>query len=241
MGEELLKPYNLNVISFTEPGIRPRNEDRFLHTALNEETHLLLVADGMGGYNDGDIAAEITIETIVKCLHATTDLSVIEAIELSFLKAHNAINQKLGNAGSTVGGVLITKEDIYLFWAGDIKIVLNNGGEVLTSKEHTLINLLRDAEITIKPEEVKRLTHTVVRSLGGKSNSFSPQIVQLKRCENFSGIICSDGLLEFYSDKELKSMFSKDALREFSSILDTGKYAHSADNISVILFNYFSI
>lgn len=241
MEGELLKPYNLNVVSFTDQGIRPKNEDRFSYNLIDKETRLLLIADGMGGYNDGDLAAEIAIESIVNTLYETTDLGTNEVINLSFLRAHNSINQRIENGGCTVGGVLITKEDIYLFWAGDVKIVLNNGGEVFTSKEHTLLNQLRDAGLTIKPQEIKRLTNTVVKSLGGKSNSFFPQIVKLKKYENIFGIICSDGLSEFYSADELKNIVMKNTPKEFYAILNSGKLTHSADNTSVLLFDTIAI
>ncbi|MBK8786391.1 MAG: hypothetical protein IPN43_07815 [Chitinophagaceae bacterium] len=115
------------------------------------------------------------------------------------LSADKVIKERLNNAGATVGGVLITMESIFIFWAGDIKITLITESDCFTSKEHTLLNVLKDAQITIKAEEINRLTHTVVRSVGGDSNAYIPEIVKFERNGPFKGLIYSDGMLSFYS------------------------------------------
>jgi protein phosphatase len=231
-----LKPYNLKIISFTDQGSRLKNEDRVFYSNFDQNGFLLLVADGMGGYEHGELAAETALEVIAENIVGDGNTSIIEKIESAFLKAHAAINKSLVNSGTTVGGVIILQNDIYVFWAGDVKIVLNNGGNIFTSKEHNLLNQLKGADITIKPEEVKRLSHTVVRSLGGKSNSYSPEIIRFQKAEYFSGIICSDGMSQYYSNEDLTVTILKNNYQELSNEFSSRSFPDALDNVTGLIF-----
>lgn len=239
MEEGRLKPYNLKIISFTDKGSRSKNEDRLYYSNLDQNGFLLLVADGMGGYEQGELAAETAIEVIAKSITGDKNTSIIEKIKISFIKAHTAITTNLPNSGATIGGVIIFQNEIYVFWAGDVRIVLNNGGNIFASKEHSLLNLLKEAEITIKPNEVKRLSHTVVRSLGGKSNSYSPEIIYFKKAQYFSGIICSDGLFEYYSNDDLSATLLKGSYLELNKQFNSTSFSDALDNVTGLVFTNF--
>lgn len=236
MEEELLKPYDIKIISFTDQGTRPNNEDRIFYSKLDHNEFLLLVADGMGGYDQGELAAEIAIEVITESIVGEGCENVIEKIERSFLNAHGAINSTLDNAGTTVGGVIIKEHDIYVFWTGDVKIILNNGGTIFSSKEHSLLNLLKEADIIIKPEEVKRLSHTVVRSLGGNSNSFFPEIVRLDKADHFSGIVCSDGIFQYYTNDDLSAALSRENFNYLTNEFKSPSFPDALDNVTGLIF-----
>ncbi len=236
MEVEPLKQTEVDIFSFTDRGKRSKNEDRFFYKEIYPGGHLMLVADGMGGYDHGDLAAEIAIKAVVDYIQNDLSLPLIEKIEISFLKAHNTIKQELENAGTTLGGVLITGPEIYVFWAGDVKIILCNGKDYFISKEHNLLNLLRDSEITIKADEVNRLTNTVVRSLGGNSNSYSPEIIKLKRQESLSGIVCTDGLVRLHTNDELVGMILTENGNPSGNSLNSELYKNADDNVTGLLF-----
>ena len=124
MEEAQLKQYKLDIISFTNKGLRQSNEDRYYHSQIDENSYLLLLADGMGGYADGNLAAEIAIEEISNYIKKGLEIDLVQRIEFAFLNAHKIIKEKLHNAGATVGGILFTDDSIFIFWAGDIKITL---------------------------------------------------------------------------------------------------------------------
>ena len=236
MGEVQLKPYKPDIFSFTNKGSRQSNDDRSYHSQLDKYTYLILLADGMGGYTDGHLAAEIAIEEISKELKVKGGSNFHQKIESGFQNAHTAIKDRLHNAGATVGGVLITLDHIFIFWAGDIKINLINGSSSFTSKEHTLLNVLIDAHITIKPEEIARLTHTVVRSLGGDSKSYQPEIVQLPRNGIAKGILYSDGMFPYYSSNDFFKLLTENTSQDLREAFDCSIFNNSKDNVSGIFF-----
>ena len=236
MEEAQLKQYKLDIISFTNQGLRKSNEDRYYHSQIDEHSYLLLLADGMGGYADGHLAAEMAIEEISNYIKIGKDIDVEQRIEFSFLNAHRKIKERLHNAGATVGGILFTDESIFIFWAGDIKITLINGSNTYSSKEHTLLNVLKDAQITIKPEEISRLTHTVVRSIGGDSKSYLPEIVKMQKGGSFKGILYSDGMLSYFSTDDLVSLLKEKSYSDLKKNFDTAIFNESKDNVTGLIF-----
>lgn len=231
-----MKLYNLDIISFTNQGLRQSNEDRSYYSQIDDNTCLLLLADGMGGYADGHLAAEMAIEEISKYFKKGVEIDIEQKIEFAFLHAHRVIKQRLNNAGATLGGILLTAENIFIFWAGDIKITLLNGSNFYTSKEHTLLNVLKDAQITIKPEEISRLTNTVVRSVGGESKTYHPEIVKLERKESFKGILYSDGMLSYFSTDELFKLLAEHSYSELEKTFASSIFNEAKDNVTGLIF-----
>jgi protein phosphatase len=236
MEEAQLKQFKLDIISFTNQGLRQSNEDRYYHSQIDENSYLLLLADGMGGYTDGHLAAEMAIEEISNYIKKGKEIDVEQRIEFAFLNAHRIIKEKLHNAGATVGGILFTDDSIFIFWAGDIKITLINGSNAYSSKEHTLLNILKDAQITIKPEEISRLTHTVVRSVGGESKTYLPEIVKMQNGGPFKGIIYSDGMLSYFSTEDLVSLLKEKSYSDLKKNFDTAVFNDSKDNVTGLIF-----
>lgn len=236
MEEAPLKQYKLDIISFTNQGLRQSNDDRFYHSQIDENTYLLLLADGMGGYADGHLAADMAIEEISNYLKMGIEKDIEQRIEFAFLNAHRIIKENLHNAGATLGGILFTADNLFVFWAGDVKITLINGGESFTSREHTLLNVLKDAQITIKPEEINRLTHTVVRSVGGDSKSYLPEIVKLEKSVQLRGVLYSDGMLSYYSSGDVLDLLKRTDYYNFKKSFDPSIFNESKDNVTGLFF-----
>ncbi len=236
MEEVQLKPYKIDIISFTNQGLRQSNDDRSYYSQIDENTYLLLLADGMGGYADGHLAAEMAIEEISNYIKKGVEIDIEQRIEFAFLSAHRVIKEGLQNAGATLGGILVTSESIIIFWAGDIKITLVNGSNFFTSKEHTLLNVLRDAQITIKPEEISRLTHSVVRSVGGDSKTYLPEIVKLEKGESFKGALYSDGMLSYYPTDNLFKLLKENTFSDLKEKFDPSIFNESKDNVTGLFF-----
>ncbi|MGE9310894.1 PP2C family protein-serine/threonine phosphatase [Niabella sp. CJ426] len=236
MEEAQLKQYKLDIISFTNQGLRQSNEDRYYHSQIDERSYLLLLADGMGGYIDGHLAAEMAIEEISNYIKKGKEIDVEQRIEFAFLNAHRIIKERLHNAGATVGGILFTDDSIFIFWAGDIKIMLISGSNSYSSKEHTLLNVLKDAQITIKAEEINRLSHTVVRSIGGDSKSYLPEIIKMQKDETFKGVLYSDGMLPYFSNDELLNVLNVKNYMDIREIFDPSIFDAAKDNVTGLFF-----
>ena len=230
-----LRQFNMKYYHFSEIGQRETNED-VIYCKKDKVQSLFMIADGMGGYDFGEIAARLATETISQCFVNHFNEVNEELIVHAFHKAHNLIKVNLNDAGTTIGGVFITQDTAYVFWAGDVKIILKNDTDFFETKDHTLYNLLKDESIFIKSEGIPRLKNTVVRSLGGKSNSYIPEIHKFKIGSDFSAIICSDGVHRHLNNDVFFQLLQNENWNLALDILkESGK--QGSDNYSSIIIS----
>lgn len=236
--EQLKQQYNFSFERLSIKGNRPTNEDR-IHIFNEGDWQLLLLADGMGGYHNGEIAAELAIHSITKRFTQSVN-TAIEKINDVFAEANDLINQRIEGAGTTLGGVLVKDKNINIFWVGDVRIYITEVGEFDTqfvTKDHTLAQLFTDSKVVINPLEIDRLRNTVTRGLGGSGSAFLPEFVQLKISNSSRGLICSDGVHGLFSNKEVFELLR---LPDDGYIVDTMKEKigeRGRDNASAILFS----
>lgn len=233
---EQLKQYKIATLSFSDRGQRESNQDRILFSPLHDGIYLLGIIDGMGGYNNGEVAAELAKKSFLEYLSASIDDINEKVVIDSFIKAHDTIISELDESGATVAIVLIKNDKVHIFWTGDVKVFLKTGDTEFISKDHTLLNLIREPDLTIKIDETPRLKNTVVKSLGGKSNSYVPDFVSFDLSDDFFGFICSDGVHQLFSDRELlQALYKSHEQNSLEDIINRCK-ENSADNFSGVFF-----
>lgn len=189
-----MKSYN-----YTHKGKRSRNEDCFLERKLSLKSSIYIVADGMGGYSNGDLASKIVTESICEYLADNkSKKSYRYSIEKATIFANqqvremsNRLNVKMG---ATFAALLFTSRHIFAFWMGDVRIYqFQNSKEIFQSKDHSMVNeLLKERSLT--PAEIERYSSFVTNCISGEINLGKVEIVELKDVENSIFLICSDGL-----------------------------------------------
>jgi protein phosphatase len=235
MEVEQLKQSNLKIISFSEKGLRIKNDDKVYHKQINSNSYLFLLADGMGGYEYGDAAANTAIEIISKKIIDSEQINIEQLINESFLEAHAEVNKNYLEAGTTICGIWIKNNYAHVFWSGDVKAFIISGDTTFSTSEHTLLNLLRSSNTVIKGEEIQRLKNTVTRAIGGKLNNFLPEQVTLTLLNNFKILICSDGVHQLFEEEEIFSILKKGTNISTLNEIRNRSAELSKDNYSAIL------
>ncbi len=231
---EQLKQFNIIVRYFSEKGKRVNNDDKIYVVDINQD-HLLLLADGMGGYHDGEAAADLAVNTIGKFFQESSN--AILNMDSLFAETHKAINEQLNGAGTTIGGAYLSNDGIYIFWAGDVRVYFSDGGETkLVTKDHNLAQLMKDTKVFIGANEIERYRNTVTRGLGGNGNSYHPEVIKLDSKQNFKGLICSDGVHSLFTDSEIFELLATQKNEDIISTLQQRSIT-GADNCSAILFS----
>lgn len=197
----------MKIFKYSNLGNREQNQDYLVSTKLGQDSSLHLVADGMGGYECGDIASKIVGDSYVYGL--SRNMSIEEATR----EASNNIQKERRNLGvakigSTVAGVMICGMKATIFWAGDSRVYLfRNKEQLFQTEDHSILNeLSRKRKLSF--EERERYGHIITRSIMGNADD-RVDTCEMTLLEGDELLICSDGL---YNDCPIDYLI--DTLRE---------------------------
>ncbi len=230
----------------TDPGkVRLRNEDSVCICENMQGEKLLIVADGMGGHKDGEIASSIALNLI--CDRFTNISSVgnkedaINWIQSTVSEANAQIfkyekeHSESEGMGTTIVLAVLTNSFLLIGNIGDSSgYIFKNKKLHKITIDHTLVNLLvKSGELT--PEEAKNhpKKNVLMKALGSSPNVemdiFSVEL-------NIDGIfLCSDGLTNMLDDVQIAKVLSentsiKDRLEK---LVFKANNRGGTDNISV--------
>lgn len=241
----------LEVVSISDTGlVRKINEDA---VRTIPEVGLLVLADGMGGYNAGEVASRLAVDLVVEQLtpilqDAKTGAGLRRKSLEVVTQANTAIFQggrymdSLEGMGTTL--VIAILGDSFLFYAhiGDSRLYCYREG-VLTqvTRDHTTLQDMVDLEIFPTVEEAKEAGvpgNVLTRALGTSLNE--PQLSSGLTARESGDIylLCSDGLSDMVSDEVICKQITecgRDLDMTAKRLVALACQAGGRDNISVIL------
>ncbi|OUR98391.1 hypothetical protein A9Q86_15205 [Flavobacteriales bacterium 33_180_T64] len=231
-------------ITLTHKGKRKINQDVVLVKNINPDTYLYVVADGMGGYDNGEIAAQITTESLLTFL-SNTDVIDKESIQKAINKANLAIRQfqeqNHSKLGATLGAIILSKGLAKCFWVGDIKILHYSDKKLaFESKSHNLINELIGNELSNETLKSSKYSHIVTRSIQGdvKKSVVSYQELNIKEKDEL--IICSDGVHSIIDSQNILFLMNNtETSAFFIDELNCRLVNEANDNASLIYVTHF--
>lgn len=219
--------------------VRSRNEDAIL---TDPAGLVWAVADGMGGYGQGDVAADIVIDHIES---VPDEAEPVSALVAGIRQANAAVRAHArqtgtGQMGATVAAVMIVRSMIHVAWAGDSRVYLLRGGRLrMLTRDHSLVQTMIDhGQISAADAEGHPESHIVTRAVGG-DDEIEVDTVSLPLFLGDRILICSDGLtrcaFEHVIADHLKAAATPyDAcLALVREALDSG----APDNVSVIVID----
>lgn len=182
----------MRLITYSNIGAREKNEDRFAHHELPNGDKLFIVADGMGGYDAGDKAAECAISAIIASLSEEPECIPQAVACANKAIAERRISMSVSEMGCTLAAVLLHQEIARVFWAGDSRVyIIRNNQIILETEDHSLINEMRRIK-RLTPAQIRKYEHIVRRSLMGNSTDVV-EIVEQPVIPGDEILICSDG------------------------------------------------
>ncbi len=246
----------LRCVGLTDIGrVRDHNEDTIAYDA---EIGLMVLADGMGGYNAGEVASGIAVKTIVGLVreaveredwrvHDTnaglTRASII--LRDAIVRANKIIFQtartqpQCEGMGTTVVGALFFDNRISIAHVGDSRLyrLRSDGLEQLTM-DHSLLQELVDRGF-YSAEEAQRAANKnyVTRALGVEPN-VDVEVQEHPVHKGDLYLICSDGLSDMVEDDDIHltiSTFGANLENATSQLIQLGNDNGGKDNISVLV------
>jgi protein phosphatase len=200
--------------------VRANNEDS---TYINRKSKILMIADGMGGHNGGEIASKLAVETISKYLTNKIENNIIKEIKIDnyLIQALNLANYKiriqgsynssLYNMGTTVVLCVISESNnLHIANIGDSRLYIINIQKEKISKltrDHTLIaNQERGRRISKENVNKHPFSHILTQALG-ISEQINPYLTNCKWHQGEYLLLCSDGLTDMIYENEILDIF----------------------------------
>lgn len=223
--------------------VRKRNEDYIEQYDFNENVHLYVVLDGVGGNSSGDVASKVTGQKVLEYLKKNMDVEnvtesiVKEAVQYANKEVYNLSNsnREYRGMGTTISLLLIDKDTAYFVSVGDSRIYSIKEGLVQITEDDTYINALLKDNI-INKEEAKNhpQKHMLVNAIGiSKNLKCSVFTRKVKPMDKF--LLCTDGLTNMLEDKEIFNIITKSKKEKIcESLILMANKRGGADNISVM-------
>jgi protein phosphatase len=245
----------LEIASCTDPGmVRAHNEDSI---ASDGEKGLVVLADGMGGYNAGEVASGMATTVIITELQQLLDkrtpsetdpsgqLIAHQLLQEQIAKANTSIYQaaqsqpQYAGMGTTLVVALFYDNKMTVAHIGDSRLYRMRGDELKqVTKDHSLLQEQIDSGV-ITPQQAKQSQNKnlVTRALG-IDPTVEPEIHDHDALPGDIYLLCSDGLCDMVGDEDIGL-----ALQTLSSnlklcaqhLVQTANDNGGRDNISVIL------
>ncbi len=235
---------------------RAHNEDNF---SVDDDDHLYVVADGMGGHASGEVASQMAIDTLREFFSATSadpeatwpykmdkargyeENRLITSIKLANLRIFEAAQRdpKLRGMGTTICGILIVDDGVLVAHVGDSRVYRVRDGKLdQLTEDHSLLNDYIKMK-RLSEEEIANFPHknVIVRALGMKESVKVDTLLDKPQPGDVY-VLCSDGLCGPASDEEIREIVhaeSKDIKGACSRLIDRANQNGGPDNITVVL------
>lgn len=238
------------IANCTDTGkVRSVNEDS-MATFDSPNGRVVVVCDGMGGQNAGDVASQLAVAVIQDILTDNKFASPEEAISKSIIAANQAIlvraahDVSLNGMGSTCVMLLISGGKVYYGSVGDSRIYyIANGMIRQITKDQSYVQTLVDAgELTQEAAEHHKDKNQITNALGIEGMT-PPVICQMPISPEPGGVflLCSDGLSGMINSNAINQVVTNTALSLQDKAKELVRLANEAggiDNITVQLVEF---
>jgi protein phosphatase len=229
--------------------LRQNNEDSFGYWEPEDDQQFLrkgrlaVVADGMGGYEGGQEASRLAVETLVEVYRDfggdDPQAALVEALQAAHeqIREYSFAHPGLRGMGTTCTAAAIVQDSLYYVHVGDTRLYLIRDGQIRrVTRDHSYVGRLVESGM-ISPEEAENhpQRNILTAALGTNPDLImdSPGRPEPLRPEDVL-LICSDGLWGQVRDSEiLDAVENKSAEQTGRKLIELARERGGPDNITV--------
>ncbi|MFO7951697.1 MAG: Stp1/IreP family PP2C-type Ser/Thr phosphatase [Bacillota bacterium] len=240
----------MQVAGLTNRGLeRSRNEDSyFVKTEIG--LVFLVVADGMGGHQAGNVASSLVVSTAEK-LWEKLDPGVLlstggarqllsrfitEANEIIFSEAGNNLSKR--GMGTTITAGLLCDNHLTIGHVGDSRAYLIKDDQIeLLTRDHSLLEeLIQSGQVAPEEAQSHPQRHVLTRALG-ISRDLDIDFTEQEIDDNSILLFCTDGLTSLVHDKEILELSREkpESHKLAEALINLANDRGGYDNITVVV------
>lgn len=239
----------VNAFGATHVGaVRDSNEDAF---ACDTATRLFVVCDGMGGHQAGEVASQLAVETLVRCIARASERGaqaepddqtrtaiLRRAVELANGAVFHAQqeNPHQRGMGATLSAAWIGGRTASIAHVGDSRIYLSRDGQIhqLTEDHSFAEELFRNGLIEDGERQDHPQSHMLTRTIGG-SESVKVDTLTIDLVGDDRLMLCSDGLANYLDDEaKLSTTLSLHPKAATTQLIEHALASGGKDNVTVV-------
>jgi PPM family protein phosphatase len=243
----------LEVASLSDVGCqRENNEDSYLYWEpsaegeLQRKGRLAVIADGMGGYEGGQEASRLAVETVREIYENFVVDDPHAALLEAFARAHERIQSyaarhpELRGMGTTCTALVIRDRQLYFAHVGDSRLYLVRGDNIARlTRDHSYVGRLVESGI-VRAEDAEKhpQRHILIAALGAGIEVAAIQSGQQGMAlQDFDVLLlCTDGLWGVVSDQEIEEAVKASPPAECcAALMKLALQRGGPDNITVQL------
>lgn len=254
--------YILNAKNIWEIGPREKQEDSIFPelNKINDNDRLFIVCDGMGGHSAGEVASQTICTAISEYILKNcpeseggfTDDDFNNALNYAYKELDAKDNGDVKKMGTTLTFLKFHDKGATIAHIGDSRVYHVRPGKELEdteilfqTRDHSLINDLIKAK-AMTPEEAKHSKQKNVITRAIQPNMERPAKADIYHTHDIKPgdyfMLCSDGLIEFIEDDNIRFIFSEqggDIDKKIMFLLSNQKQLH--DNHSAIVIQVVDV
>jgi protein phosphatase len=249
----------LTVSSSTHAGaVRKINEDALL---WDPEIGLLVVADGMGGHNAGEVASHLAVDTLHSFLKMSADGDdftwpfginpkwsfaanrLMTALKIANRRVYreSEANANYTGMGTTVVAALADGPNVTFASVGDSRMYSLQGSELrqLTNDDSWIVMLQKESGLDARAFDKHPMRH-VLTSVVGARPEVDAEVHELELVDGQTIMLCTDGLHGGLQDHLIRSILQAepDLQRAADTLVETAVSRDGSDNVTILLARY---
>ena len=228
--------------------VREINQDAYYISDSLDQVQLYMLADGMGGYNGGEIASKLAIQSAKSYIENNfkeiekDKESIIQLVGSSMEYANMVVYEKskeskeLEGMGTTLELCLSYGNKIYIGHVGDSRIyrVRKNIIRMLTTDHSYVEKLVKEGTITREEAENHPKKNMLMKALGC-TPYVEPDVTTKGFLKEDAIVLTSDGLTNMVTNQEIYDIVTKDLDNASTKLIKLANDRGGYDNITVVI------
>ena len=227
---------------------RKTNEDFYYVSKPEDKIRLFILADGMGGYNAGEVASRMAVESAKDYIHKhfaknKDSKEKLEALLKDAVEYANSVvykkaqsKENLRGMGTTLDVCLIYNSRLYIGHIGDSRVyrIRKEFMRKITRDDSYVQTLIEDGKIT-KEEAFRHPKKNMLTKALGCTPEVEPEIYTKTCIKNDIILMTSDGLTNMVKEDEIFKIIKEDIENSDVNLIKKANENGGLDNITVVV------